>query len=85
MEKKLTMVLACLFLSIGMAIAQTKVTGTVIAQEDGLPVIGATVMVEGTKTGVATDMDGKFTLSVPAGKKLRISYLGMKSQSLKPK
>ena len=47
--------------------------------------IGATVMVEGTKTGVATDYDGKFTLSVPAGKRLRISYLGMKTQILKPK
>ena len=85
MEKKLTMVLVGLFLSIGMVLAQTKVTGTVIAQEDGQPVIGATIMVEGTKTGVATDYDGKFTLSVPAGKRLRISYLGMKTQILKPK
>ena len=63
MEKKLTMVLVCLFLSIGSVLAQTKVTGTVIAQEDGLPVIGATVMVKGTKTGTATDIDGHFTLS----------------------
>ena len=50
MERRLTMLLACLLLSIGMAFAQTKVTGTVISQEDGLPIIGATVMVEGTKT-----------------------------------
>ena len=74
------MLLACLLLSIGMAFAQTKVTGTVISQEDGLPIIGATVMVEGTKTGTTTNMDGQFTLSVPAGKKLQISYVGMKPQ-----
>ena len=35
MEKRLTMFFACLFLSVGMALAQTKVTGTVISQEDG--------------------------------------------------
>ena len=80
MERRLTMLLACLLLSIGMAFAQTKVTGTVISQEDGLPIIGATVMVEGTKTGTTTNMDGQFTLSVPAGKKLQISYVGMKPQ-----
>lgn len=50
MEKRLTMILACLFLSIGMAFAQTKVTGTVLSQDDGQPVIGASVIVQGTKT-----------------------------------
>ena len=85
MEKRLTMLLACLFLSLGMAFAQTKVTGTVISQEDGLPVIGATVMVEGTKTGTTTNMDGQFSLNVPAGKKLVISYVGMKPQTVTAK
>ena len=46
MKRRLTMFLACLFLSIGMAMAQTKVTGTVVSQEDGQPVIGATVWIE---------------------------------------
>ena len=82
MERRLTMLLACLLLSVGVALAQTKVTGTVISQEDGLPVIGATVMVEGTKTGTTTNMDGVFSLSVPAGKKLVISYVGMKPQTV---
>lgn len=85
MEKRLTMLLACLFLSLGMAFAQTKVTGTVISQEDGLPIIGATVMVEGTKTGTTTNIDGVFNLSVPAGKKLVISYVGMKPQTVAAK
>lgn len=74
------MFLACLFLSVGMVFAQTKVTGTVVSQEDGQPVIGATVLVVGTQIGTATDMNGEFTLDVPEGKKtLRISYIGMET------
>ena len=68
MEKRLTMFLACLFLSLGMALAQTKVTGTVISQDDGEPVIGASVLVVGTQTGTVTNAEGKFSLTVPAGK-----------------
>lgn len=39
MEKRLSMFFACLFLSIGMALAQTKVTGTVVSSEDNEPVL----------------------------------------------
>lgn len=82
MEKKLTMILACLFLSIGMAMAQTKITGTVVSQEDGEAVIGASVFVQGTKTGTVTDVNGKFALDVPTNKKLVVSYVGMESQTV---
>ena len=78
MEKRLTMFFACLFLSLGLAMAQTKVNGTVIAQEDNSPVIGASVLVVGTNIGTVTDADGHFSLTVPAGKStLRITYVGM--------
>lgn len=86
MKKRMSMILACLFLFVGMALAQTKITGTVISQEDGEPIIGASVMVDGgSKVGTVTDTDGHFTLSVPAGKKLVISYIGMKSQTVAAK
>ncbi len=85
MERKLTMLLLCLFFSVGAVFAQNKVTGTVVSQDEGEPIIGATVMVQGSKTGTTTDIDGKFTLSVPAGKKLVISYVGMKSQTVTAK
>ena len=85
MEKRLSMILAGLFLCIGMALAQTKITGTVISSEDGEPVIGATVMIQGTKQGVATNVDGQFTLSVPAGKKIVVSSIGMTTQTVTPK
>jgi hypothetical protein len=49
MGKRLMMFLACLFLSFGMAMAQTQVTGTVVSSDDGQPVIGASVFVFGTR------------------------------------
>ena len=79
------MILASLFLYVGLALAQTKVTGTVISQEDGEPIIGASVVVQGSKTGVVTDMNGQFSLSVPEGKKIVISYIGMKSETVTPR
>ena len=77
------MILACLFLSIGMALAQTAVTGTVVSHEDGQPIIGATVRVVGANTGAVTDADGRFSLSLPAGHNtLRVSYVGMETQDV---
>lgn len=80
MIKKLTMIFAGLFLSVGMALAQMQVTGTVVSQEDNLPVVGATIQVPGTQIGAVTNIDGKFSLTVPSGKStLRISYVGMET------
>ncbi len=72
------MFLAALFLMVGTALAQTKVNGTVTSQEDGQPVIGASVLVVGTQVGTVTDVNGRFSLTMPEGKKtLRITYVGM--------
>ena len=83
MEKRLMMFIAGLFLSMGVALAQTQVNGTVTSADDGEPVIGASVLVEGTKTGTVTDINGNFQLSAPAGSTLVVSYLGMESQKVK--
>ena len=78
MEKRIKMLFACLFLFVGMAMAQTKVSGTVLSYEDNEPVVGAAVRVVGTNTGAVTDVNGKFTITCPAGKNtLNISYVGM--------
>ena len=83
MEKRLTMILASLFLCVGMALAQTAVTGTVVSQEDGQPIIGATVRVTGTQAGTVTDANGKFSLQLPSGHdKLQVSYVGMVTQDV---
>ena len=86
MKKRLTMVFAGMFLLIGTALAQTKITGTVMSGDDGEPIIGASVAVQGAAgAGAITDIDGHFTIEVPAGKKLVISYIGMTTQTVTPK
>ena len=82
MEKRLLMFLVGLFLSIGMAVAQTQVKGTVVSSEDGEPVVGASVMISGTKTGTITDAEGKFSLNATNGTKLVVSYLGMRVKTV---
>ena len=84
MKKRLTMMLACLFLSIGMVLAQTHVTGVVISAEDNEPVIGASVKVKGTaNAGAVTNMDGEFTLNVKVGTEITVSYIGMEPKTVK--
>ena len=85
MKRKLMLLLACLFVGIGLVTAQTqKVTGVVISEEDGQPVIGASVLVKGTQIGAITNVDGDFTLlNVPSSAKtLQISYIGMQTQEV---
>ena len=89
MRRKLMLLLTCLLIGIGLVNAQTsKVTGVVTSEEDGLPVVGASIMVKGTTIGTVTDLDGKFTLpNVPSSAEtLLISFVGMKQQevSVKP-
>lgn len=83
MKKRLMMFLAGLFLSLGTVLAQTQVSGKVTSAEDGSPLIGATVKVQGTNTGAITDIDGNFSLSAPADAKLEVSYVGMATQVVK--
>ena len=85
MKRKLMLLLACFFVGIGLVTAQTqKVTGVVISEEDGQPVIGASVLVKDTQVGAITDVDGKFVLNnVPSSAKtLVISYIGMTTQEV---
>ena len=79
------MFFACLFLSIGMAMAQTHVSGIVTSSEDGEPVICATVKVVGSQTaGTVTDIEGRFSLSVSKpGVELEFSSIGLVSKRVK--
>ena len=85
MKQKLILFLVSMLCMATTALAQTKITGTVLSQEDGEPVIGATVMIQGDKKGTVTDINGNFTIDVPSGKKLSISYVGMKTTIVSPK
>jgi len=78
MNRRLWTLVAGLFLAIGTALAQTAVKGTVIAEEDNQPIIGATVRVVGTNVATVTDANGQFSLTCPKGKNtLQITYVGM--------
>ena len=75
-------------IGIGLVNAQiSKVTGNVTSEEDGLPVVGASVLVKGTTVGTVTDIDGNFTLTnVPSSAgTLVISFIGMQTQEVKIK
>ena len=71
MKHKLTLVLLSFFLGVQCMVAQQmKVTGVVINEDDGEPVIGASIVVKGTTIGTITDLDGKFELETQKDAKL---------------
>ena len=83
--KKLLLLVIYLLLFISVANAQIrKATGTVISEDDGQPIIGATILVKGTQQGTVTDTEGRFSLNdIPEKNQiLQISYVGMKTQEI---
>lgn len=64
-----------------MSFAQKTVTG-VVSDSDGLPLPGATVLVQGTTTGVTTDFDGNFSINVAEGQILEFSFVGYETAAL---
>ncbi len=62
---------------------EINVQGTVISRVDDEPLIGATVICEVNKKGVATDIEGKFSMSVPKGSVLKVSYVGYQTVEVK--
>lgn len=82
--KKLFLLMTTVLLMTICAIAQTKVvSGTVVYAGDDEPLPGATVLPVGGGQGTSTDLDGKFTLTVPSSvTKLKISYIGMIEQTV---
>ena len=71
MKRKLMFLMNLPFIGIGLVTAQTsRVTGLVTSEEDGQPVVGASILVNGTTLGTITDIDGKFTITnVPSSAK----------------
>lgn len=74
--KKLSLVLTLVLFALGFAMAQRTVTG-VVTDDGGEPLIGASILVKGTSSGTITDVDGSYSVSVPAGgNTLIVSYTG---------
>ena len=85
MVKKFIFALSLLAAGAPNAVAQSQgITIKVTSADDGEPVVGAAVVIQDSKVGGVTDVDGQLTISrLPvAAKKLTISYIGMKSQTV---
>lgn len=83
--RKIQLITICLLLSI-LGHAQTRtITGTVYDGYDNEPLIGCSVYLEGTTTGAITDIDGKYSLTIPIGdnQQLRVSYVGYETVSIR--
>ena len=83
MVKRIFVMLTALVIWMGVASAQTStVKGVVTSAEDGLPVIGASVVVQGTTMGAITDLDGNFNIdNVPStAKTLMVSFVGLRTE-----
>ena len=77
------LLVSLIVLTVQTALAQNfSVKGTVVSAEDNEPLIGATILQEGSTNGVVTDIDGNYTIEVKGASKatLVISYLGMVTQ-----
>ena len=69
-------------LAVAPVFAQVAATGVIVDEKTGEPVIGASVLEEGTTNGTITDFDGNFQLNVASGAQLVISYVGYKTQNV---
>ena len=84
MKRRFLLFLTVMLINVMAAFGQTKISGTVIFQDDGEPVIGATVLVDGSKSGTVTNIDGQFTLEVPPERKFRLAMWVWRHRSLLP-
>jgi TonB-linked SusC/RagA family outer membrane protein len=85
MKLKVLSFLVCAFgfLFVSSAVAQdVTVSGTVVSAEDGEPLPGVTVMLQGTNRGTATGSDGEYEISVPSDGVLTFSFVGYMKQEI---
>ena len=79
-------ILAVMLCSFGLAFAQNSdgnVSGTVLSESTGEPLIGVSVMIKGTTQGTVTDFNGAFKVQVKTGSVLKFSYVGFIAQEIK--
>ena len=82
MVRKIVLSLAAILSVVGMALAQNKQVSGTVTDSKGAPVIGATVVVDGTTFGTSTDAQGQYTLNAPADGVLTVSSIGYSDQQV---
>ena len=79
--KRISTILLFIMLLSFSAMAQQAIHGLVLDAADDSPIPGASVIVAGSKSGTATDADGKFVINAKIGQTLKITYIGMRPVS----
>lgn len=83
MKTKFTMTLTLFMaLIVQLTFAQQKTVSGTVSDENGLPLIGATVIVAGTSSGTTTDFDGNYKINTNTGDVLNFSYVGYSDQNI---
>ena len=82
MVRKLVLSLVAVLAVSFMALAQNKQVSGTVTDSHGVPVVGATVMVDGTNQGTTTGADGKFAVSAPANGSLTVSFVGYETYTV---
>jgi TonB-dependent SusC/RagA subfamily outer membrane receptor len=83
MKTKFTMILTLFMaLIVQITFAQQQTVSGTVSDENGLPLIGATVVISGTSSGTTTDFDGNYRINARQGEVLNFSYVGYQSQNI---
>ena len=83
MKTKFTMILSLFMaLIVQLTFAQQKTVSGTVSDENGLPLIGATVVISGTSSGTTTDFDGNYKINANTGDVLNFSYVGYSDQNI---
>ena len=83
MKTKFSVILTLMLaLVVQISFAQNKNVSGTVSDNDGMPLPGVTVVVSGTSTGVSTDFDGNYSISVSEGDSLQFSYVGLSTQTV---
>jgi len=82
MKIKMVLLFTCFFVSMGLAIAQNKQVSGTVTDQNGEPVVGASISVKGTPNGTVTDIDGNFQMSVTDNAVLVVSTIGFITQEI---
>ncbi len=80
--KKLLLIASVFFMALGTMLAQERTIQGTITDANGEPLIGASIIVKGTTSGTVTDVDGSYSLKVPEGSMIVVSYTGFTTQEL---
>ncbi len=82
MVKKIVLSIAAVLFACASVFAQNRQVAGTVSDSNGTPIVGATVVVEGTSLGTSTDLQGKYTLSAPANATLVVSFIGYEESKL---